>query len=89
MAESFYQKYWDRQREAVQLAKGRKQVIVRRVGTRVQVVAPYHEDFRIKVKAIEGARWRHRTGVWSVPEAGITALRLALWECYGFNMKGT
>lgn len=55
---------------------------LRRVGARLQVVAPYNVRF-IAFAHAQGARWRRRSGVWSFRALDRPAVLQAIADIFG------
>lgn len=75
--------YWDRRRLKNTGTRERGEVYIRIAGRRYQVVAPAHDAFKAEVEQWFGVRWRHRSGMWSVPVYHRFKLRALITSCFG------
>lgn len=57
-------------------------MIVKYSGSRMQVTAPYTEEFVLEAHRL-GGRWRKRSGMWSFPEPVHRLVILHIKRIYG------
>lgn len=56
--------------------------VVRVYRTRVQVISPLNDEFRLAALEL-GGRWRYRTGMWTFPLAEASKVVNAVMKAYG------
>lgn len=80
-----YRKYWAKRNTYATRAKEQGVVLVRYVGSRMQVTAPYSEAFILEAHRL-GGRWRTRSKVWSFPEPVHKLVILHIKRIFGEGM---
>lgn len=60
--------HWNNHRKHNQHIRDAGEIEVRRVMTKLQVVAPFDARFPPLARSI-GGKWRHRSQIWSIPSA--------------------
>lgn len=78
----FYQAHWGKRKGYGRQAKAQGIVLVRFVGSRMQVTAPYSDDFVKVARRLKG-RWRKRSEVWSFPESVHEFVLWHIHDIYG------
>jgi len=58
--------HWSKVRSMRGVAVENKCILMKRAGTRLQVIAPYSDTFKAGAKELNG-KWRQRSGCWSFP----------------------
>lgn len=76
---------WEGSGAARAKARDRGEVQVTRNVSRIQLSAPYSEDFRQAAHDLNG-RWRKKTQVWSFNDMSWPRLRAAVLDIYGVEL---
>lgn len=82
MGDAFFVSHWKRTKRARTDARVEGKVCVRKVDSRIQVSAPYRDEFVTEARKL-GGRWRYRSEVWSFPGSVIRELDALITRIYG------
>lgn len=78
-----FKEYWGK----IRWKNGETQIVrVKDVASRIQVAAPFNQEFVKGAKEL-GGRWRYRSGVWSFPGYQRSKLNELLERVYGHEDK--
>lgn len=78
-------KFWAKKHKLAEQARDQGIVLIQYAGSRMQVTAPFTEEFLLEAHRL-GGRWRTRTGMWSFPEPVHKLVLLHLKRIYGESM---